>query len=1159
MPDGRGASVAPTGSDSGHLAGLSKLRGLLTAQFFGAFNDNAWRVMLTFLAVDRVMATGALGTDVEAAAQAQTTLATVALTLPLMLFSLPAGAIADRISKRTIILSMKALEVLLMAAGAFALYRQPLGGDLALIVLACMGAQSAMFSPAKYGILPELLPHTSLSAGNGRLEMFSTLAIIAGAGIAGPLLDLTGGRPWMAAAGLVALAVVGLVAARSIPEVPAARAGGGALNNLREAWVAIRTDRILWLAVLGSVFFWVVASVLFQVVIVYAKAVLGLTNLGASVALGQLMLGIAIGSVLAGRISGRKVEFGLIPLGALALGILTLVFGALMPGYWPTIALLILMGIAGGLLNVPINALKQWRSPDESTGAVLALSNIFIYGGMLAGSVGVGYLAAWGVSTQGIILTTALLVVVGTVWALYLMPAAFVRLVLVLITHTLYRVRIVGRQYLPAKGGALLVPNHASFIDAMLLLAANDRPIKFLAEATYYNHPLLHPFMKSLGVIPISSAGGPKLILRALREAGNAIESGELVCIFPEGQITRIGMLLPFQRGYERIVKGRDVPIVPIFLDRVWGSIFSRSEGRFFTKVPHKVPYPVTIAIGEQLPPGTPIHEVRRHVRELGSNAWDYRLDDARPLHHGFIRTSRRGFWKLAMADVTRPKVSRFKSLVGAVALARALRPHWKGQRNVGILLPPTVGGALVNIAAAMAGKTSVNLNFTSGKAAMSSAAKQAKLRTVVTNGVFLAKANVELPDGVEPIWIEEVGASIGAIGKSVAMLLALLAPRRALERACGAKEPVQPTDIATIIFSSGSTGEPKGVVLSHFNVDSNVRASVQVLPMWKGDGVLGILPFFHSFGYMATLWMPLTLGLPAVYHPSPLDTAAIGELVRRYRLTIMFATPTFLMLYVRRIAPAQFGSLRLVIAGAEKLQARVGAAFRDHFGLDPLEGYGVTETSPVLAVNVPDFRAPGLYQPGWRRGTVGQAVPGVALRIADPEDPDNTEPLGPGEEGMILAHGPNVMQGYLGREDLTDEAMRDGWYITGDIGKLDDDGFLTITDRYSRFSKIGGEMVPHGVVEEALHKAMGIDDEQVFAVTAISDPTKGERLAVLYTTDPEAIPDLLEKLAASGLPNLFMPRKDQFVEVDEIPVLGSGKTDLKNIKRIAAERLGVE
>ena len=1127
-------------------AAKGPLRALLISQSFGAFNDNAWRLMVTFLAI-RALGPGA---D-EAAAQGQTTLATLVLTVPLIVFSIPAGALADRFSKRNVIVAMKVLELVLMAAATFALFRAPAGGALAWTVLGAMGAQSALFSPAKYGILPELLPHSKLSMGNGVLEMFSTLAIIAGTVAGGLLLAASGDTTWIAAAVLFGLAIVGALASLGIPSVPAAGGTDGMFRTLAEGWRAARAHRILWLSLIGSAFFWLVASILFQVVVVYVTTRLGLGERMASAALGVLMAGIAAGSVAAGKLSGDRVEYGLMPAGAVLMAILTTAFGLLVPGFAVTVVILGLLGFSAGLLNVPLNALKQWHSPSGRRGAVLAVGNIISYAGILVGSLGAGAAAAAGMSSQTIILIVAAAVIAGTAWALYLLPDALLRFVLLLSMNTLYRLSVIGGERIPRHGGALLVSNHVTFVDAFLLLASTDRPVRFLADASYYNRPLIRPLMRSMGAISISSSSGPKRILQAMRAAGEAIDRGEIVCIFPEGQITRTGMMLPFQRGFERIVKGRDVPIIPIFLDRVWGSIFSRAGGRFFTKLPSRLPYPVTISIGEPLPATTALHQVRCSVRELGTEAWIRRVDESLPLHHTFIRRFRRRPWKLAFADTTRGELSRFKSLVGAIVLARALRAHWGTNKNVGILLPSTVAGTLVNVAVAMAGRVAVNLNFTAGKAGMESAARQAGLETIVTSGVFIAKAELQLPEGVEPIFLEEVAKEIGSGSRLLGMLLALLAPIRTVERGCGATSPVRPTDLATIIFSSGSTGEPKGVPLTHYNVDANMRACLQVVPINSKDRLIGMLPLFHSFGYMATLWLVASVGIPAIYHPNPLDVSAIGELVRKYRATIMFATPTFLQLYTRRITAGQFGSLRLVVAGAEKLRAGVAVAFRDHFGVDPMEGYGVTETSPVIAVNVPDFRAAGIYQPGWRNGTVGQAIPGVAVRTVNPE---TYEVLAPGEEGMIIVRGPNVMAGYLNRDDLTAKAFHEGWYVTGDIGIFDEDGFLRITDRYSRFSKIGGEMVPHGVIEEALEECFE-GDERAFAVTAVADARKGERIIVVTTLTAQDLPAVLERLGRKGLPNLFLPRRDDFLEVGAIPMLGTGKTDLGAVKRLAAER----
>ncbi|WP_447862459.1 acyl-[ACP]--phospholipid O-acyltransferase [Nitrospira calida] len=1129
------------------------LRGLLIAQFCGAFNDNAWKLIVALLGIKAVAAKiGSSGPAFEAAAQTHTTVAFVAITLPLMLVSLIAGVVADRLSKRTVIIAMKAAEVLLMAAGAVVLLINPSTIVWPLFILGLMGVHSALFSPAKYGILPEVLPHERLSAGNGALELCTFLAIILGTAAGGVLLDLVDPSPWKAGLLLAVCAGVGFVASWTVPRVPPARSEGGLAATIQGAWSALRADCMLKLAVAGAVFFWTVASLAGQDMLVYAKAALGLSDSFSGAPLAVFAVGVGGGAFLAGRLSAAKVEYGLIPLGAGGLALFLGLLGSITPSLLRTLVLMALLGVSSGLLIVPINALIQWRSPGDRRGAVIALSNSFIFGGILIGSLAAEALSRTGFSPGSILLVASLATVAGTAWALRLLPDAFLRLILVLLTHSLYRLRVVGREHVPQEGGALLVPNHISFVDGFLLMASLDRPIRFVIDAAYVNHPLLKPFMRAMRVIPISSSGGPRMILHAFREAGRSLDEGDLVCLFPEGQITRTGVMLPFRRGFERVVKGRMIPIIPVHLDRLWGSIFSYVGGRFLTKWPERIPYPVTVSFGQPLSPDTPAYQVRQAVQELGETAWRLRKPDCQPLHRRFIRAMRRHPFRFAMADATRPRVTCLQALIGAIALARALRPHWDNQPHVGLLLPPSVGGALANAAATLCGKASVNLNYTVGRAGLESACRQAGLRTVVTSRRFVEKAKLDVPEGVTLIWLEDLVKTIGRGRRLAALLLAILAPARIIELACGQSQTVSMDDLATIIFSSGSTGEPKGVMLSHFSIDSNVDGAAQVLHVDRNDVALGILPFFHSFGYLI-FWFVVTRGVGIVFHPSPLDAAAIGDLIARYRVTLLVTTPTFLQLYYRRCTPEQLSTLRVIITGAEKLPEKFARAFYDRFGIMPVEGYGVTECAPVISTNVPDFRASGFFQPGSRRGTVGQPLPGVCVRIVDP---DTFQPLPPNTPGMLLVKGANVMSGYLGRDDLTAKAMRDGWYVTGDIAQVDEDGFITITDRLSRFSKIGGEMVPHGRVEEALHEAAGVDG-QVFAVTSIPDERKGEQLAVLHTLDERMIPEILDKVAATGLSNLFIPRRDHFIKVDALPVLGTGKLDLRALKRIAMERLG--
>ena len=731
---------------------------------------------------------------------------------------------------------------------------------------------------------------------------------------------------------------------------------------------------------------------------------------------------------------------------------------------------------------------------------------------------------------------------------LALLPYRLNRMFLWIVTHTIYRLRVTGRENIPARGGALIVCNHLSFIDGLLLSAAIKRPVRFVMYKGIYDHPAVNPWARMTGAIPISSELRPRDMIHSLREAGAALRNGEVVCIFAEGQITRIGRTLPFRRGFERVIKGVDAPIVPVHLDGVWGSIFSFERGRFLWKIPRQIPYDVGINFGAPMPPASTAFDVRQAVQELASEAYKDRKGSMRTLARSFVRGARRHPFRFLMADQKTEKVSFISALIKSIYLARRLRRVWEGQRCVGILLPPSVGGALVNYAASLMGKIPVNLNYTTSESTITRCMQQAGVTTVVTARAFLEKVPLKLPGMV---MLEDVAGSPRTTEKLIAALMGWIFPMPALEKALGVHDAPQLDDLATIIFSSGSTGEPKGVMLSHFNIVSNIDGMGQVFMLNKRDCVMSILPLFHAFGYTVLLWLPPVLGIGTVYHPNPLDARAVGELTLKYRCTLLVATPTFLQTYMRRCTPEEFGSLVYVIVGAEKLSTRLAQAFEEEFGIRPLEGYGCTECAPVVAVNCREYRAPGFRQVGAKRGKIGHPLPGVSVKIVNP---DTMEPVPLGQTGLLLVRGPNIMQGYLNKPEKTAEVIHDGWYITGDIASLDEDGFLTMSDRLSRFSKIGGEMVPHLKIEDKLHEIVG-SIEQTFAVTAVPDERKGERLAVLHTLPDDKLTLVLRRFSDEDLPALWKPRPNQFYRVDSLPYLGTGKIDLGKVRQIAKER----
>jgi acyl-[acyl-carrier-protein]-phospholipid O-acyltransferase/long-chain-fatty-acid--[acyl-carrier-protein] ligase len=1116
---------------------------LIATQFQGAFNENALKFLTIYLVL-------ALVRDKAQRDQLEF-LVGVLFAAPFILFSLSGGYLADRFSKRSVTLWTKVFEIGVMLLAVLALAGPNFPLALAAIFLVC--TQGALFGPSKYGLLPELLPAEKLSWGNGVLELGTFLGIIAGSVCGALLADAFKGHQIYSGALLFAFTAVGLLCSLGISRVPAADpAKRFHLASLIDVWSPmklIRSDRVLWLAVLGNTYFFFVAALLQFNIFLYGQDVLHLDSTHGGLLQAAVAIGIGVGSLAAGFLSGGKIEYGLIPLGALGMTLLGLCLA--IPGLTFEAVLLLLagLGFAGGFFIVPISALIQHIPEEEHKGGVLGAANWLSFVG-----VGVASGAYYGVShwlrlsPGAIFLWASIATLAATGYILRLLPDSLIRLLLWTATHTLYRLDIVGREQVPAKGGALLVPNHVSMADAAFLIASLDRPVRFLMFKGSYDHPLVKPFAKMLRVIPIASDQGPREMIHSLREATQALQNGELVCIFPEGQMTRIGQMLPFRRGMERVIKGVDVPIIPVHLDGVSGSIFSFAGGKFLWKFPRRLPYPVRVTFGEPLPATATSTQARQAVQNLGAEAFARRKQRMHTLPQSFVHTARRHPLRFAMADGQTPRLNFFAVLARTLFLARRLRTHWKGQEMVGILLPPSIPGALVNLAAMLMGKVPVNLNYTVSNETLASCAQQCNLKTIVSARAFLERVHIQPP--MDPVLIEDVAKEPKLTERVSSALAALLLPVRALTRFAGGERTPGLDDLATIIFSSGSTGEPKGVMLTQYNVASNVEQLDQVFLLQPDDRIMGILPFFHSFGFTGTLCLPAAVGVGVVFHPNPLDSRVIGALINKYAVTMLLATPTFLNAYLRRCTPEEFGSLRFVMAGAEKLPERVAVAFEDHFGIRPLEGYGCTECSPVVTVNTIDFRAASFRQVGAKRGSIGHPLPGITVKIIDPE---THEPLGVDVPGLLLVRGPNVMQGYLNRPDKTAEVLRDGWYNTGDIAAVDEDGFLRVTDRLSRFSKIGGEMVPHIKVEEKLQELAGAS-EQMFVVTAVPDEKKGERLIVLHTLSEEQLEECLAGLAKSDLPPLWRPRHDQFVRIEKLPYLGTGKLDLRKARELALE-----
>jgi acyl-[acyl-carrier-protein]-phospholipid O-acyltransferase/long-chain-fatty-acid--[acyl-carrier-protein] ligase len=707
----------------------------------------------------------------------------------------------------------------------------------------------------------------------------------------------------------------------------------------------------------------------------------------------------------------------------------------------------------------------------------------------------------------------------------------------------IYRVSAHGQHWLPA-GGFLLLPNHLTWVDAVVLQLACPRPIRFVVDAAIYRIAWLNPIFRAVGALPIS----PKRARDAVRDAADAIRAGEIVCIFPEGELSRTGMLLKLKRGYELIARAAECPVVPVWLDRLWGSIFSFTGGKYFFKWPRRFPYPVTVAFGEPIAAEkADIATVRERFLELGEFCYQQRPDLEGHLARACLRGLKRNQWHTAIIDgMDHSKLSCGTLLAVAIALSRHVREKCDAQR-IGIVLPPGKAAVIANLAVTLAGKVPVNLNFTAGRSAVEAALRIGKVHDCIT-AQPVVKRLADFPWPMHRIHLEAV---LPALKPQIMLWRCAVAvlPAWALADVLGLPR-IGDRDEAMVLFTSGSSGEPKGVVLSHRNILSNVSQFSMMLDLGKRDTVLACLPFFHSFGCTVTLWYPLIEGVRSVTYPNPLEITKNAELIERYKVTLFCTTPTFLRGYLRKVEPEKMQSLTFIVTGAEKLPTELAQAFSERFGKDVLQGYGLTETAPVAAVNLPEpkpNRPSDSVQPSSRLGTVGKLAPGMAAQI---RHPDTGEKLTLHETGMLWLRGPNIFEGYLDDPARTADVLVDRWFKTGDLARFDDDGFCIIEGRLSRFSKIGGEMVPHESIEQKVEEALALPtDERTIAIMGIPDEAKGEALVLLTTREIDST-ELREKLAASGLPNLWIPKKIKRVE--QIPVLGSGKLDLGKCKELA-------
>ena len=1147
---------------------------LTVTQFLTATNDNIFRWLAVGIGKDYFPPENQSFVLV---------LGIICFALPYIFLSAVAGYFSDRFSKRDVIVWCKYAEIGIMLLGILAISTQMIW--LLFVAVFFMGAQSALFSPGKLGAIPELLNEEKVPAANGLFGLTTIGATVLGMAIGNWLSDATGYRGldavWLSAGCLLIVSISGVLASIVIRRLPAAAPERTfPFDAPQQTWRDLKTlasNKALLRVALGIAFFWAVGSMANLNIDQFAWEGGGTLETDKLPLLFSLILGIGLGSVLAGIWSAGRVELGMLTPGAI--GIATFSFllftvqgqvidpdNALSSAFIFACLFLFGLGFSAGMFNVPLSAYMQSRSPVRTRGSILAASNFLTFVGILLFSCFYGLLrmevggsesepAHPLFSATQVFLVASLLTIPVVIYVVCLIPQATLRFMAWMLSRTVYRVRSSGMDNIPKEGGAVLASNHVTWVDGILLVLTSPRPVRMVVFADNFKSRLMNVLGRIFGVIIIRP--GSKSITKSLDEAAEAARNGELVCIFPEGELSRSGQVQTFKQGVIKILEKADVPVIPVYLDGLWGSIFSFDRGKFFWKWPRKIPYPVWIHFGQPIDKLDDVFQLRQAVQELGAEAVEHRMKNDANLTRDFVIQCKKRGRRLKYADSTNEERSGKQLLTRTLILRRLIQPLLDDdEKYVGVMIPPTVAAATTNTALAIDKRVAVNLNYSVSAEILNNCIELAGIKHVITSRLaymeFKKRLKLDLKDlNAELIFLEDFRKTITLWDKVAGALTAKL-PAWVLIRKFGLNS-IRGDDTLTIIFTSGSTGIPKGVMLTHANITSNINAIDQVVNLKSTDTIIGFLPFFHVFGFTVTLWSALKLDIASAFHSSPLDSKKIGELCRKFNGTVLLATPTFLRGFIRRCDPELLETLDVVVTGAEKLPIDLAEAFEERFGTRPVEGYGATETSPLVSVNVPPSRAADDTL-GIREGSVGRPVPGVVVKVTDL---DTDEELGAEESGMLWVKGANVMKGYYGNEETTNEVLIDGWYRTGDVAKIDKDGFIHITGRISRFSKIGGEMVPHIKIEEAINEILNAADEEglLAAVTAVPHVKKGERLVVLHLPFDKPIDEIRAALTSEhGLPNLFIPSNDSFLEVEELPILGTGKLDLKGLKQVALD-----
>jgi acyl-[acyl-carrier-protein]-phospholipid O-acyltransferase/long-chain-fatty-acid--[acyl-carrier-protein] ligase len=1119
---------------------------LFWTQFFSAFSDNFLKNSLVFLIVFHPEISGSKG-------DALVTLAAAVFIAPYFFLSALGGQLADRYDKAVVAQRLKACEIAiaLIAVLGFSMHSVP----VLFFALFLFGVIASLFGPIKYGILPDHLKRSELPAGNALVEGATFIAILLGT-IVGGLAAKDGGDPAKFALLMIVFSLMCWGASLFIPRTGQAApdlvvqkniiaSTGGLLKFLRE------DPRLLWGGIVTS-WFWLVGAVALSLMPPLVKNVLGGDEEVVTTCLAVFSISIAIGSGLAAWLAAGRIILLPTVIGAVLLGIFAIDLGwatwgvAPIPNFSGFLALfsslrgirlavdLAGLAIAGGLFIVPVfSAVQAWAGADRRARVVAAV-NVLNAAFMTASALIVALLQMAGMTTPQLFLALGICSLAVAVAIGRTMPASAFSDVLSILYRALFRLEVKGIDNLNNAGKNLIIAlNHVSFLDAGLSLALSNRKPVFAIDVGISKMWWVRPFLSLTNAMPLDP-----MKPMAVRTLIDAVKAGNALIIFPEGRITVTGNLMKVYDGAAMIADKSEAEIVPVRIEGLEQTPFSRLSKtqvrrKWFPKVKVTILEPVKLTVDPAL---------KGRKRRLAAGAALYGImsdlvfrttSTDRTVTEAVIQAANtHGRGTIAIEDPVTGALSYKRVLAGAAILGAKLMPLAAEGRAIGVMLPNANGAAVTVLGLMSAGRVPAMINFTAGAANILAACKAAQIDTIVSSRTFIERGKLtnlvaELEKVIKIVHLEDIRATITSSDKIRGLL--------------NASKPLvarKPDDWAAILFTSGSEGVPKGVVLSHRNMLANAAQAAARIDFGREDKVFNVLPVFHSFGLTVGLILPLVSGVRIYLYPSPLHYRTVAELIYGVNATIMFGTDTFLNGYARVAHPYDFRSLRYIIAGAEPVKESTRRTYMEKFGLRIFEGYGVTETAPALALNTPMFN---------KFGTVGRILPGMEARLEKVE--------GVEEGGRLYVRGPNVMLGYLKVENPgVLEPPAEGWHDTGDIVSIDEQGFIAIKGRAKRFAKIGGEMISLAAVE-ALASDLWPDAPSV--VVAVPDMRKGERL-VLVTQKKDATRAEIQAFAKARHASDLMIPSEVWVQ-DKLPMLGAGKVDAMAVAKLVKEQIAAK